>query len=62
MAIRICTWVIFRPSDLPDLGVNTSDLNEDGRPDIFVPRANLVFGFEFFMGGLCREMRTEGYD
>ena len=31
------------PSDLPGLGVVTPDLNEDGRPDIFVSQANRLF-------------------
>jgi hypothetical protein len=31
------------PSDLPGLGVITPDLNEDGRPDIFVAEANRLF-------------------
>ncbi|OHB75889.1 MAG: hypothetical protein A2Z25_22380 [Planctomycetes bacterium RBG_16_55_9] len=31
------------PSDLPGLGVITPDLNEDGRPDIFVSQANRLF-------------------
>jgi len=51
-----------RPLDLAGLGAITPDFNEDGRSDIFVAQANLVFGFELFMGGLGRKMRTEGYD
>ncbi len=31
------------PADLPGLGVITPDLNEDGRPDIFVAEANRLF-------------------
>ncbi len=31
------------PADLPGLGVITPDLNEDGRPDIFVSQANRLF-------------------
>jgi hypothetical protein len=31
------------PADLPGLGVITPDLNEDGRPDIFVAQANRLF-------------------
>lgn len=31
------------PADLPGLGVITPDLNEDGRPDIFVSEANRLF-------------------
>ena len=31
------------PADLPGLGVITPDLNEDGRPDIFVAQSNRLF-------------------